>query len=195
MHWYFNQARKQPQWSLGYTEVNIFSGKHSWISFYLLFFCGVFWDFELTCMGTLRGRTSCGSLKHFLDGWWWRLKLCPQTSQQERAIHWSFTRLRTLKATTCLIHAQVVQVQGYSRGDIHGSHYVYSPLVINTMACKHMKFLMELVWTERMFFPIDSLFSGDQVIKPEELNLYYFSINSLAPQLPKSPSTLSQSWA
>lgn len=87
-------------------------------------------------------------------------------------MHWSFTSLRTLKATTCLIHAQVVQVQGHSRGDIHSSHYIHSPLVINTMTCKHMKFLRELVWTERMCFPIDSLFSGDQVIKPEGLNLY-----------------------
>ena len=104
-------------------------------------------------------------------------------------MHWSFTRLRTLKATNCLIHAQLVQVQKYSRGDIHSSHYAYSPLVINTMTCKHMKFLRELVWSERMFFPIVSLFSGDQVTKPEEQYLYlYFSIHSLALQYLNLPA-------
>lgn len=65
----FNQAGKQPQWSmdsrLGWASVQVTLGKYSWSSFPINFSCSDLGSLGLTCMGTLRRRSLCGSQNLF----------------------------------------------------------------------------------------------------------------------------------
>ena len=98
------QASKQLLWFpgswLGWGGSQVTSSKHSWISFSLTFSYRVFWALVLTCMGTLRGRSLCGSLILFLmvdDGDW---NSVPRQDSRKWSVIGSLARLRTPKEKT-----------------------------------------------------------------------------------------------
>ena len=90
------------------------------LGFHFLWFFSsvVFWVLGLICMGTLRS-SLCGNLNPFLDTWGGRLKLCPQTRQQEGVKLWPFIASGLQEQKLRLNHAQAVQAPGCSRGGIY----------------------------------------------------------------------------
>ena len=88
------------------------SGTSFWVLCPLTHFWTSCWAVWLTWVESLRGRTLCGSLNSSLDSWWWRLKLCLQTRQQEGVKHWSLSQLRSQKKNYLPCGAQDAHIEG-----------------------------------------------------------------------------------
>ena len=112
--------------------------------------CSVFWALGLTSTGTLRGSSLGRSLNPFLDGWWWRLKLCVQTRQQEGL---NYRNLSQTYSSLCLL-------------------IMYFSLILQWPVSTWIPYG---TWSgQKEIFPADSLFSRDRVISQENSDLLGF---------------------
>ena len=117
--------------SLGF---QVTSSKCFWVSSSLTFSC---WAFRLTQIGSLRGRSLCGSPNSSwrVDGGDWSSE-----SRQERRKEWSvglWTILKNPNAKPCPVQLKVELLRHCSSGDIYSSVYLPYLLIIHVQHIFH----------------------------------------------------------